>query len=52
MQLQETIQYFMKNNVRYSFPMHCNDLPVLSKFHETLGIGKLCVGDIVEINNL
>ena len=48
-QLNKTIDYFLKNRVDYLYPMHCTDLPSLSKFYETFGIKKLCAGDTIEI---
>lgn len=46
-QLQKTIEYFKKNAVEHLYPMHCTDLPSLSKFHEAFGIKKLCAGDSI-----
>ena len=50
-QLQKTIDYFLKNRVDHLYPMHCTDLPSLSKFYETFGSKKLCAGDTIEINH-
>lgn len=50
-QLQKTIDYFLKNRVEHLYPMHCTDLPSLSKFYDTFGIKKLCAGDTIEINH-
>jgi len=50
-QLQKTIDYFLKNRVEHLYPMHCTDLPSLSRFYETFGIKKLCAGDTIEINH-
>ena len=50
-QLQKTIDYFLKNRVEHLYPMHCTDLPSLSKFYDTYGIKKLCAGDTIEINH-
>jgi 7,8-dihydropterin-6-yl-methyl-4-(beta-D-ribofuranosyl)aminobenzene 5'-phosphate synthase len=46
-QLQKTIEYFKKNRIEHLYPMHCTDLPSLSKFHETFGIKKFCAGDSI-----
>lgn len=46
-QLQKTIEYFKKNKIKHLYPMHCTDLPSLSKFYETFGIKKLCAGDSI-----
>jgi 7,8-dihydropterin-6-yl-methyl-4-(beta-D-ribofuranosyl)aminobenzene 5'-phosphate synthase len=50
-QLQKTIDYFLKNRVEHLYPMHCTDLPSLSKFYETFGIKKLCAGDTIDFPN-
>jgi 7,8-dihydropterin-6-yl-methyl-4-(beta-D-ribofuranosyl)aminobenzene 5'-phosphate synthase len=50
-QLQKTIDYFLKNRVEHLYPMHCTDLPSLSKFYDTFGIKKLCAGDTIKINH-
>jgi len=48
-QLQKTVDYFLKNRVEYLYPMHCVDLPSLSKFYETFRIKKLCTGDTIDL---
>lgn len=48
-QLEKTIAYFLENPVGQLYPMHCTDLPALSRFYETFGIKKLCAGDVIEI---
>ncbi|MGQ9777285.1 MAG: MBL fold metallo-hydrolase [Thermodesulfobacteriota bacterium] len=49
-QLKKTIDYFLKNEVDHLYPMHCTNLPSLSKFYEIFKIEKLCAGDTIEIN--
>jgi 7,8-dihydropterin-6-yl-methyl-4-(beta-D-ribofuranosyl)aminobenzene 5'-phosphate synthase len=49
-QLEKTVEYFLKNPVEHLYPMHCTDLPSLSKFYETFRIKKLCAGDTIEIS--
>lgn len=49
-QLKETIDYFLKNRVDHLYPMHCINLPSLSKFYEIFKIEKLCAGDTIEFD--
>lgn len=49
-QLQKTVDYFLKNRVDHLYPMHCTNLPSFSKFYEIFRIEKLCAGDTIEIN--
>jgi len=49
-QLQKTVDYFKKNRGDHLYPMHCIDLPSLSKFYEIFQVNKLCAGDIIEID--
>ena len=46
-QLEKTVAYFSKNKVDHLYPMHCTDLPSLSRFYETFGVEKLCAGDML-----
>jgi 7,8-dihydropterin-6-yl-methyl-4-(beta-D-ribofuranosyl)aminobenzene 5'-phosphate synthase len=50
-QVERTIEYFQANHVEHLYPMHCTDLPALSRFYQAFGIRKLCAGDSITIDN-
>jgi len=47
--IEKTINYFKENKIKNIYPMHCVDLPALSRLHEEFKIKKLCAGDTLEI---
>ena len=51
LQLEKTIAYFKANRVEHLYPMHCTDLPALTRFYKEFGIEKLCAGDSIAIDN-
>jgi 7,8-dihydropterin-6-yl-methyl-4-(beta-D-ribofuranosyl)aminobenzene 5'-phosphate synthase len=46
-QLNETIRYLRKNNVRHIMPSHCTELPALSTFHINFASRQISTGDIL-----
>ena len=50
-QVERTIEFFKANPVAHLYPMHCTDLPALSRFYQAFGIRKLCAGDSITIDN-
>ncbi|GAB6905782.1 putative metal-dependent hydrolase [Desulfosarcina cetonica] len=50
LQLERTIDFFKANPVAHLYPLHCTDLPALSRFHQEFGIRKLCAGDSIVID--
>ena len=46
-QLNETIRYLRKNNVRHIMPSHCTELPALSTFHINFASRQIRTGDIL-----
>lgn len=49
--IKNTIDYFKNENPKYLLPMHCIDVPTLSKFYTTFWIKKYSTGDIIEIDD-
>jgi 7,8-dihydropterin-6-yl-methyl-4-(beta-D-ribofuranosyl)aminobenzene 5'-phosphate synthase len=47
--VDKTIKYFKKENPDLLYPMHCIDLPTLSRFYSEFGIQKLSTGDAIEL---
>jgi 7,8-dihydropterin-6-yl-methyl-4-(beta-D-ribofuranosyl)aminobenzene 5'-phosphate synthase len=46
-QLNETIGYLRKNDVKHILPSHCTDLPALSSFYVSFGIRQIRTGDLL-----
>ena len=49
-QLERTIEFFKVNRVAHLYPMHCTDLPAMTRFYQEFGIEKLCAGDTITID--
>jgi 7,8-dihydropterin-6-yl-methyl-4-(beta-D-ribofuranosyl)aminobenzene 5'-phosphate synthase len=49
-QLERTIEFFKANRVAHLYPMHCTDLPAMTRFYQEFGIQKLCAGDSIVID--
>lgn len=47
LQLNETIKYLRKSEVKHILPCHCTELPALSAFHFNFGIRQIKTGDIL-----
>lgn len=49
--VNRTIDYFKSEKPEYLFPMHCIDLPTLSKFHSVFEIQKLSTCDTIKLSD-
>jgi 7,8-dihydropterin-6-yl-methyl-4-(beta-D-ribofuranosyl)aminobenzene 5'-phosphate synthase len=49
--IDKTIEYFKTENPERLYPMHCIDLPTLSRFYSEFGIQKLSTGDAIELDD-
>jgi len=47
--VESTVSYFKEEKIPQLYPMHCLDLPVLTRFYSEFGIKKLCAGDSLEL---
>jgi 7,8-dihydropterin-6-yl-methyl-4-(beta-D-ribofuranosyl)aminobenzene 5'-phosphate synthase len=47
--VDETIEWFRKENVELLLPMHCVEFEYLARFHTAFSIPKLGAGDLIEI---
>lgn len=44
-----TMDYFKIKKIENLYPLHCIDLPVLTRFYQDFKIDKLCTGDSLEL---
>lgn len=47
--VDETIEWFRKENVELLLPMHCVEFEYLTRFHSAFSMPKLGAGDLIEI---
>jgi len=48
--LDDTINYFKSEKLKLIYPMHCVDMPALSRFYIEFGITKVSAGDTIKID--
>ena len=47
--VEATLDYFQKENPPHLYPMHCVDLPTLTKFHQRFGTKKYSAGHVISL---
>ncbi|MEM0989093.1 MAG: MBL fold metallo-hydrolase [Pseudomonadota bacterium] len=49
--VDQTIDWFRRENIEILLPMHCVDFDILARFHAELGTRKLGAGSVIELDD-